>query len=231
MFRAIFLPILRSTRLCLQLVVYNTNDAVFWWPTGSISSVLCTTSCKHSLVLLRMDEIIARNMLSWLKVLIKVLLLHLVGCFYYCINDARSHKQQILKIHNSGACNIWKQYCNVYFWVTIHFRITKCKHNFFQSVKLFWKCISTECKIWNRTQTCGKSNGRCMMHMVVLGLKKKKKKEKKLVNYRMLDKYEFSQNLVKSDVNRIPPWSRYKNFETCNHYLRLHFQITIKNKK
>jgi len=28
------------------------------------SSVHCTKSCKHSLVLLRMDEIIARNMLS-----------------------------------------------------------------------------------------------------------------------------------------------------------------------
>jgi len=30
------------------------------------SSVLYTTSCKHTLVLLRMGEIIARNMLSWL---------------------------------------------------------------------------------------------------------------------------------------------------------------------
>jgi len=45
------------------------------------SSVHYTTSCKHSLVLLRMGEIIARNMLSWLKLLIKLLLLHLVGLF------------------------------------------------------------------------------------------------------------------------------------------------------
>ena len=34
-------------------------------------------------------------MLSWLKLLIKLLLLHLVGCLYYYINDARSHKHQI----------------------------------------------------------------------------------------------------------------------------------------
>jgi len=34
------------------------------------SSVYYTTSCKHSLVLLRMGEIIARNMLSWLELLI-----------------------------------------------------------------------------------------------------------------------------------------------------------------
>ena len=40
------------------------------------SSVHYTTSCKHSLVLLRMGEIIARNMLSWLKLLIKLSLLH-----------------------------------------------------------------------------------------------------------------------------------------------------------
>jgi len=33
------------------------------------SSVYYTTSCKHSLVLLRMDEIIARNTLSWLELL------------------------------------------------------------------------------------------------------------------------------------------------------------------
>ena len=47
------------------------------------SSVLYTTSCKHSLVVLMMGEIIARNMLGWLKLLIKLLLLHLVGCLYY----------------------------------------------------------------------------------------------------------------------------------------------------
>ena len=45
------------------------------------SSVRCNTSCKHSLALLRMGEIIARNMLSWLKLSIKLLLLHLVGFF------------------------------------------------------------------------------------------------------------------------------------------------------
>ena len=49
------------------------------------SSVLYTISCKHNLVLLRMGEIIAWNMLSWLKLLIKLLLLHLIGCLYYCI--------------------------------------------------------------------------------------------------------------------------------------------------
>ena len=48
------------------------------------SSVLYTTSRKHSLVFLRMGEIMARNMLSWLKLLIKLLLLHLGGCLHYC---------------------------------------------------------------------------------------------------------------------------------------------------
>jgi len=41
-----------------------------------------------------MGEIITRNMLSWLKLLIKLSLLHLVGCLYYYINDAQSHKHQ-----------------------------------------------------------------------------------------------------------------------------------------
>jgi len=61
------------------------------------SSVLYTTSCKHSLVLLRMGEIIARNILNWLKLLIKFLL-HLVGCLCYCINDARSNKHHIYNV-------------------------------------------------------------------------------------------------------------------------------------
>ena len=38
-----------------------------------VSSVHYTTSCKHSLVVLRMGEIIARNMLSWLELLINVI--------------------------------------------------------------------------------------------------------------------------------------------------------------
>ena len=106
MFRAIISPIVTSTRLCLQLVVQSTEDAGCWWPwrggtapphpchQQAASSVLYTTSCKHSLVFLRMGEIIARNMLSWLKLLIKLLLLQLIGCLYYFINDARSHKHQ-----------------------------------------------------------------------------------------------------------------------------------------
>jgi len=48
-------------------------------------------SCEHSLVLLRMGKNIARNMLSWLKLLIKLLLSHLVGClYYYNITDVNS---------------------------------------------------------------------------------------------------------------------------------------------
>jgi len=64
------------------------------------SSVLYTTSRKHCLVLPRMGEIIDRNMLSWLKLLIKLLWLHLVGCLYYC--------------NNLYLC---KSYCS-----TVHFR-------------------------------------------------------------------------------------------------------------
>ena len=69
MFCAIISPILRSTRLGGH--------------QQAASSVHYTTSCKHSLVLLRMGETIAQNMLSWLKSIIKLLLLRLFGCLYY----------------------------------------------------------------------------------------------------------------------------------------------------
>ena len=62
MFRAVISPILRSTRLRLQLAVKCTGDAACHQQAAS--SVHYTTSCKHSLVLLRMGEITARNMLS-----------------------------------------------------------------------------------------------------------------------------------------------------------------------
>jgi len=86
MFWAIISPILRSTR--------PSYKAPAMLPAGSITGALYH-SCKHSLLLLRMGEIIARNMLNLLKLLIKLLLLHLVGCLCYCINDARSQKHQI----------------------------------------------------------------------------------------------------------------------------------------
>jgi len=49
MFRAIISPILWGTRLCLQLVVQNTDNAASWSQQAALS-VLYTTNCKHSLV-------------------------------------------------------------------------------------------------------------------------------------------------------------------------------------
>ena len=74
MFRVVISPIFRSTRLYLQLVVEFTDDVAGRYPGCGrtphpgyrlvTSWVHYTTSCKHSLVLLKMGEIIARNMLS-----------------------------------------------------------------------------------------------------------------------------------------------------------------------
>jgi len=49
-FRAMISPILRST--------------ILWYNAPTMLPVHYTASCKHSIVLLRMGEIIARNMLS-----------------------------------------------------------------------------------------------------------------------------------------------------------------------
>ena len=49
----------------------------------------------------------ARNMLSWLKLLIKLLLLLLVGCLYYCVNifsDTCHLRTWNLKKHWSANC-------------------------------------------------------------------------------------------------------------------------------
>ena len=55
MFWVIILPILRSTRLCYSL----WYKAPTMLPAGNQDEVeLHSTNCKHSLVLLRMDEII-----------------------------------------------------------------------------------------------------------------------------------------------------------------------------
>jgi len=62
-------------------------------PADSIVGALYH-SCKHSVVLLSMGEIMARNSVELIGIINKPLLLHLVGCLYYCINDARSYRHQ-----------------------------------------------------------------------------------------------------------------------------------------
>jgi len=65
MFRAIILSIIRSTRLCFTAC--GIMHPRCCRPT---SWVHYTTSCKHNLVLLKTGEIIARNMLIWLELII-----------------------------------------------------------------------------------------------------------------------------------------------------------------
>jgi len=95
-------------------------------------SVHYTTSCKHILVLLRMGEIIARNMLSWLKLSIELLYLHLVGCLYYCISDARSHKHQ----KNNGNF-FWEGLVNIAVQNDAKFRPEWLRLSWFYSVPSF----------------------------------------------------------------------------------------------
>jgi len=59
------------TSLAFSIIVsmMHCHTNIKQLPTGSIVGVY-TTGCKHSLVLLRMGEIIARNMSRWLKLLI-----------------------------------------------------------------------------------------------------------------------------------------------------------------
>jgi len=54
-------------------------QATGWHCNGCIIPQAVT----HSLVLLKMGRMTARNVLSWLELLINQLLLHLVGCIYY----------------------------------------------------------------------------------------------------------------------------------------------------
>jgi len=95
---------------CYNVTLARRNIAPWWWSkkvrnmSGVILIVLSVfmwNLCKCNCWLI--IEVILGNarcnnkvyMLSWLKLLIKLLLLHLVGCLCSCIKDARSHKHQI----------------------------------------------------------------------------------------------------------------------------------------
>jgi len=78
MLQAIISPIVRSSfwyNAAMMLLTGNLDEVELPVPPHpgyrpAASSLHYTTSCKHSLMLLRMGKIIARNMLSWLELLI-----------------------------------------------------------------------------------------------------------------------------------------------------------------
>jgi hypothetical protein len=83
------------------------NPRCFWpvtwlrWNRNQVTGrhlpwVHYTTSCKHSLVLLKMSEIIVRNMLSWLDLLINRYCCIYLVVYIICVNDAWSNKYQTL---------------------------------------------------------------------------------------------------------------------------------------
>jgi len=80
------------------------NDAACWWQghQQAASSVHYTTSCKHSLVLLRMGETIAWNMLSWLKLLIGLLLHLFILLYHWCTVTQTSNSYFIFKYCTSS---------------------------------------------------------------------------------------------------------------------------------
>jgi hypothetical protein len=78
MFRAIILLIFRSTRLCV------TACGILQTLAGrQHRGCIIPQAVTHSLVLLKMDKIIARNDVELTGIINKPLLLHLVGCLYY----------------------------------------------------------------------------------------------------------------------------------------------------
>ena len=131
-----------------------SSDAASRWPgphpghQQAASSVLYTTSCKYSLVLLMMGEIIAQNMLSWLNLSIKLLLLHLVGCLYYYISSIASGAECVAGVSTSPTLLLLRrplsaQSCSVFQLVSlISFKLCGIKSlfkylSYFLQIKIF----------------------------------------------------------------------------------------------
>ena len=83
MFRAIILPIFRSIRLCVTACGIMHPRCCRQATGRQHRGCIIPQTVTHSLLLLKMGKIIARNMLSWLESLISRYCWHLVGCLYY----------------------------------------------------------------------------------------------------------------------------------------------------
>jgi len=92
MFRAIISPIFRNTRLCVTasgIMPAGNLEAKFFrfQATGrQYHGCIVPQAVKHCLVLLKMGEIIARKMLSWLELLIKCYCCICLFLYIICIN-------------------------------------------------------------------------------------------------------------------------------------------------
>ena len=83
MFRAMISPTFRSTRLCVT--AFGIMHPRFYRP--ATSWVYYTTSCTHSLVLLKMGEITVRNTLSCLELIINRYCGFYLVLYIICITD------------------------------------------------------------------------------------------------------------------------------------------------
>ena len=90
MFRAVILPIFRSTRLCVTacgIMYTRCCRPVAWIRIQALGrqhyGCVIPQAVTQSLVFPKMGKIIARNMLRWLELLISRFCCHLVGCLYY----------------------------------------------------------------------------------------------------------------------------------------------------
>ena len=96
MFRAIILPIFRSIRLCVADCGIMHPRCCRPGATGRHHrGYIIPQAVTHILVLLKMGKIFARNMLSWME-----LLINRYCCIYFVvyiiyINDARSNNYQV----------------------------------------------------------------------------------------------------------------------------------------
>ena len=165
MFRAMISPIFRSTRLCVTAcgIVHQRcyRPATSW--------VHYTTSCKHSLVLLKMGEIIARNMLSWLELLQTVIVSYSwLSILFLCIKvieeRSRNHCCPVEGIVITYSKCVFRYSCPSYpAWqcanavlVTLpHFSTLSYKWHFFRKICIEHKmCVSIFSRnlVWNASR-------------------------------------------------------------------------------
>ena len=135
MFRAIITPILRSSD-CVYSLWYN---APMMLPAGNLDEMehqfyhMQVTGRQHRRCIIpqAVNTVGAPEdgcnyrpkRVQLIGIINKPLLLHLVGCLYYCIGDARSYKHQICKnidaAQNVLICPIYTVY-NINTYLGIH---------------------------------------------------------------------------------------------------------------